>query len=90
MTLDPHQLIMKLRLEWLVMASILLANVILIAYLGWRLAIINDVVARKEIEFHQIWAVQDELIKNQRAMLANQAETARILRPYDQAQPRPK
>jgi hypothetical protein len=95
MTLDPNDMLSKIRSEWLVMALGLTANVILIAYLGWRLAIINDVVARKEVEFHQIWIVQDELLRNQRAMLANQVDMARIMRPYDQqanppAKPRPK
>lgn len=83
---DPQQLLQRVRAEWLVMAFGLLANIILIAYLGWRISILMDVVNRKEVEFHMIWTVQNELRANQLEMLANQAETARILRPYDQVE----
>jgi uncharacterized membrane protein len=83
MTLDPQQMLQRVRAEWIAMVFGLLANVILIAYLGWRLAIINDVVNRKEIEFHMIWTVQEELKNNQREMLSRQAEALRILGPYD-------
>jgi hypothetical protein len=85
MSLDLQQLLHKARAEWLVMAFGLMANVILIAYLGWRMSVINDVVARKEIEFHSIWMVQEELRNNQREMLSRQTEMLRILEPYDHA-----
>jgi hypothetical protein len=83
---DPNQLIQRVRAEWLVMAFGLLGNIILIAYLGWRISILMDVVNRKEVEFHMIWTVQNELRANQLEMLARQAETLRILRPYDQVE----
>lgn len=79
MTLDPH----KLRAEWLTMALVMIATVILFAYCGWRLAILDDVVKRKEVEFHLIWTVQEELRNNQREMLSRQAEMLRILGPND-------
>ena len=59
--------------EWLGAAVALLLMTSILIYCAWRLSVVNDVIARKEIEFHQILLIQQEL-------RANQIETLKLLR----------
>ena len=59
--------------EWVAVICGLVTIVVVLAYCAWRLSVVNDVIARKEIEFHQILLIQQEL-------RANQIETLKLLR----------